>query len=287
MHIRDYLRNSKVNHEVGELEGLSYGLAKGLCEDLTLYNDPKYGAKDLGGLYRKINFWCEKGLVDDHREGKKGWRKFSPRDIHWFILVETIRGWGYPVKDLLYAKEMLFGLTGSYADSFCQITDTKIGDCVNRCNHKKVSSPTYPNKPYPLFEIYLHKIFVGDIVFLIIRRDGFIELADIRELMTSPPIEGLCLNLTRQFNAKAYGGSPCLSEQEWALIKNIRSGKHKEIELRTSDKGEIKTIKKWTEIDPKENFNEILKACAYQNLVIEQRGGRVLAISQISSERIV
>jgi DNA-binding transcriptional MerR regulator len=57
---------------------------------------------------RVLNHWEKEGVLNDLREGGRGWRKYSPMDRIWIQLVQRLRAFGYPLSRIKVLKENLY-----------------------------------------------------------------------------------------------------------------------------------------------------------------------------------
>ncbi len=65
--------------------------------------------KEASGLsYRQLDDWDSKGALSSRREGKAGWRKFTPRDVFALMVCGEIRQqFGVPVQSLRWVKDFM------------------------------------------------------------------------------------------------------------------------------------------------------------------------------------
>jgi hypothetical protein len=68
-----------------------------------------FSPTDTGLSYRVLNHWSKKGLVDDVKERKNKWRKFSLKDLIWINILIELRRFGVPIKTLLNVKSWFNG----------------------------------------------------------------------------------------------------------------------------------------------------------------------------------
>lgn len=61
----------------------------------------------VGVTARVVSHWVEKGIVDDNRTDKTGWRKFSPSELVWLKIVVKLRDFGLDINKILKAKSRL------------------------------------------------------------------------------------------------------------------------------------------------------------------------------------
>ena len=57
---------------------------------------------------RVLNHWEKEGVLNDLREGGRGWRKYRPMDRIWIKLVQQLRAFGYPLSKIKVIKENLY-----------------------------------------------------------------------------------------------------------------------------------------------------------------------------------
>ena len=84
--------------------------------------------------YRVLNHWCNKGLIEDNREGNKegvSWRRFSIFDRLWMEVIKELRGYGVSLDIIKKIREKMskhivensYGITNfEYAVYRCKLT---------------------------------------------------------------------------------------------------------------------------------------------------------------------
>lgn len=68
--------------------------------------DRETGAENYSA--RVLNHWEKEGVLNDLREGGRGWRKYSPMDRIWIQLVQQLRAFGYPLSKIKVLKENFY-----------------------------------------------------------------------------------------------------------------------------------------------------------------------------------
>ena len=78
-------------------------------------NTPRHRITDEVLSPRVINHWIKQGLLDDRREGQKGWHLFSDSDRIWIRIIMKLRSFGMPLERILVTKEMIEFLGDEYS----------------------------------------------------------------------------------------------------------------------------------------------------------------------------
>lgn len=78
-------------------------------------NTPQHRINDEVLSPRVINHWIKQGLLDDRREGQKGWHLFSDSDRIWIRIIMKLRSFGMPLERILVTKEMIEFLGDQYS----------------------------------------------------------------------------------------------------------------------------------------------------------------------------
>ena len=74
----------------------------------SYFEEPRYSAKDIGLGYRMINYWKEKGLIDDHQKGEGEWHRFSFLDLVWINIMIQLRDFGLCTEKIRKVKKKLY-----------------------------------------------------------------------------------------------------------------------------------------------------------------------------------
>ena len=79
---------------------------------MSLDDGPSLTSKDVraatGATYRQINDWDERGALGSDREGERGWRRMSPRDVFVLMVMREIRQrFGVPVAKLKFIRDYM------------------------------------------------------------------------------------------------------------------------------------------------------------------------------------
>jgi hypothetical protein len=70
-------------------------------------NTPQHRIEEKALSPRVINHWIKQGLLDDRREGQKGWHLYSDSDRIWIRIITKLRSFGMPFEKILVTKEMI------------------------------------------------------------------------------------------------------------------------------------------------------------------------------------
>jgi len=102
--------------------------------------------KDEAGR-RRITHWVKEGILNENREGKVGWRKFSFIEVLWLSVINILRDTGYSMDKIRSVKKSLSDIKGA-------------------------GSSEYPVLEYGFYCAY----HIGDPTFLVILPNGRAEL---------------------------------------------------------------------------------------------------------------
>lgn len=64
----------------------------------SIFLDKNMWIKDSWNTYRTINHWTEIWLLEENRENKNNWRKFSLKEMVWIKLISSLRSFWMPLK---------------------------------------------------------------------------------------------------------------------------------------------------------------------------------------------
>ena len=179
--------------------------------------------------YRVLNHWCNKGLIEDNREGNKegvSWRRFSIFDRLWLEVIKELRHYGVSLDIIKKVREKMSKLI--IEDSY-DITNFEYAVC--RCKGISTSQ-----------------------THLIVFKDGFSEIASEQDIETASMIEDwnsyIDINLNNIWGkfsneflsdkAKSF----IVSDGEIKLLTALRLENNSEITIQMDGPGKIKMLKK-------------------------------------------
>ena len=92
---------------------------RGKFEEIRiLINEKKYKVADTGLTYRQASY-INKNILEDDRENKQGWRKFSLKEVIYLSLVQELRLFGLNDNQLINLKKSFF--SNKYKSNFSSI----------------------------------------------------------------------------------------------------------------------------------------------------------------------
>ena len=86
-------------------------------------NKPRYSVGKENISSRVLNHWHDMGIINDSREGNKGWRKFSISEMLWITIIVKLRNFGVDLKKIKDVKEYLDTYNSNDNISNCPLID--------------------------------------------------------------------------------------------------------------------------------------------------------------------
>jgi len=239
----------------------AYNTDSGIKTTKTL-NEKRYSASKHANS-RLLNHWEKELLLDDNRENNKGWRVYSAIEVIWINIIIEIRKFNFSLDKIVALKKSL-----------------------------ELHSDEIKISKMPLLEMYVRYVLSNVKPFYLIVREGGQGSVGFRnevELHKELGFVGnhICINLNdimkRVFpNANLeleFKVDWKLNEAEEDLIRLIRSGEFKEIEIKTRE-GNINTIDALELIKEQSRFREIANNYDFQDITSKYREGRLVAIER-------
>lgn len=277
--------------------------------------EKRFTAKDFNIAYRTINYWNEKGIFLDDKEGKEKWRTFSCLDYVWLRAVIELRALGYPLDALAEVKHWLLRpfTKGELFNQLLEIT-AKVNDFMateqERKIHQSFDLPTVVmladelgtgdfTDPVPQTSLLLSVL--GEIVALrqdyslLVNRYGEAQIwnhskadtlvklgADgvLRGHHTSISLTSIVAELVElEERYKDLVALEIVSEQERLVLNHIRSGKLKTLTIRFSDNGTMRTLE-LTEVigqdEMKARLMDFVMRGGYHDISYKTQDGRIV-----------
>ncbi len=97
-----------------------------LNSDLNIikeFNEQKFTINEENISSRVLNHWYEKGIINDDRENKKSWKKFSVSELVWIRIVLKLRNFGLDLKRINQVKEQIHFYSNDESISQCPLLD--------------------------------------------------------------------------------------------------------------------------------------------------------------------
>lgn len=209
--------------------------------------------------YRQLNSWEEQNLISSDREGK-GWRRFSIMDALWIKIIQELREFGLPHEKLKITKESL-----SYLSENCGVS-------------------------MPFLEFYTAFAIGSKMpVLLLVFRDGVAVPANTTQYKITRESIGIenhiHINLNEMLQTlfpnidlkpKKHFELP-VNVNEMELLAFLRISNYEKIEIRCKN-GQMENFEAVERVTAKKRIQEILKEDPYQDIQIQQQGGKVTAI---------
>ena len=179
--------------------------------------------------YRVLNHWCNKGLIEDNREGNKegvSWRRFSIFDRLWMEVIKELRGYGVSLDIIKKIREKM---SRHIVENSYGITNFEYA--VYRC---KLTSKSQTH--------------------LIVFKDGFSEIASELDMESASMIGDwnsyIDINLNNiwgKFSDKFLSSKAklfILADDEFELLATLRLENNSEITVQMNEFGKINMLKK-------------------------------------------
>jgi DNA-binding transcriptional MerR regulator len=179
--------------------------------------------------YRVLNHWCNKGLIEDNREGNKegvSWRRFSIFDRLWMEVIKELRGYGVSLDIIKKVREKM---SRHIVENSYGITNFEYA--VYRC---KLTSKSQTH--------------------LVVFKDGFSEIASELDMESASMIGDwnsyIDINLNNiwgKFSDKFLSSkakSFILADDEFELLVALRLENNSEITVQMNEFGKINMLKK-------------------------------------------
>ena len=179
--------------------------------------------------YRVLNHWCNKGLIEDNREGNKegvSWRRFSIFDRLWMEVIKELRGYGVSLDIIKKVREKM---SRHIVENSYGITNFEYA--VYRC---KLTSKSQTH--------------------LIVFKDGFSEIASELDMESASMIGDwnsyIDINLNNiwgKFSDKFLSSKAklfILADDEFELLATLRLENNSEITVQMNEFGKINMLKK-------------------------------------------
>jgi len=123
----------KTNLNIEEAKGVldSFGVSS---DDLATFypniTKPLVKVSDLGISARTYYYWSQNDLVKADEKGN--WAKLNLIEVLWIKIIETLRDFGFPVKEIKTIKETLhtdlYGKIAEYSDEIIKMFENSIPD---------------------------------------------------------------------------------------------------------------------------------------------------------------
>lgn len=235
-------------------------------EIITGFNEKHLPLSD-NFTYRLINHWESIGLIDNTRKKEGNWRKFSPKDVIWMLLIIALRDFGFSNGKIANVKKSLI--------------DLKDKNNIN----------------YPLLEYFIVVAFSEHPVWIIVNKDGFADIGSSTDIGITEGIgqlnenhirislNSLLQELSSEDIMPKINFTIPLNKNECEIITAIRSGNYKSIKVRFNN-GTINVLEKTEEISAEQKIIEILKENKFQDIEIKQKNGTIVSLKRTTRTKL-
>ncbi|GAA0892579.1 hypothetical protein GCM10009122_22580 [Fulvivirga kasyanovii] len=234
---------------------------------LNALNRKELTKKDTGLTSRVINNWDEEELIDDEREIKTTWRKFSVVDILWISTIGDLKEFGAGTNIIRKVKQHLFSkLPGRFGETRLE---RHIIQVISMAKPTFIVVDSTGDTEVLTGTQYLEKLQenrIGNHLVISLNK-GVSE--NFEELHLSPFFEGL----------------QKLSGKEKELLDIIRKNTFSSIHIRLRN-GEMEMIEGREQIDIEKRIIDLLREQQYQNIEVKQQNGKVVSIERVVKRKL-
>jgi DNA-binding transcriptional MerR regulator len=239
-------------------------------------DEPSYSARDLMEVadmsYRQLNEWDQKGVLPHHRDGSRGWRRFSPNQVFTLMVCRALqKRFGTPIPLLKLVISRMNEPDANYANWVSErVFSLGVG----------VWLVTDFQKTFFVDDEVGLAARIGDGLFSSTEPNGYamLRVDTLLDLLTqrlgNEPLEmhGIGYKLIEE----GYG---VLSSSEQEVLRDIRSGNYRSVEV-TLDGGDVRTIKKTASISPDADLEILLREQRYQRISIVRADGETVSVER-------
>lgn len=227
-----------------------------------------FSVKDTGVSNRTINNWDQNDLIEDEREEKSNWRKFSFIELTWIRIIAKLREFGLPLEKIHTTKESLI-------------------------NFGDVDKDKPFHESTTLFEFYLFLIISKqEPVYILVYLNGSADLATYNQLTSNISYQIIDSYLTIRLNKIVNQLLPSIDtkpviqpkvhllDDELDLVLALRDKSFTEIRAIKKD-GKIDRIELSRDIDPRKKLGDLIKEDKYQDIQLTMQQGRIVSITKL------
>jgi DNA-binding transcriptional MerR regulator len=239
--------------------------------------------QEAAGLtYRQINDWDDRGALPNDREGDRGWRKFSLREIFIVMVCNEIHlQFGVPVARLQFVQECMLQDDADHLSAAIQLmsvlgvgvwlmTDLEETFVMgSELEFRNLMEPGYLRAETERGYLFVNLTPLVNRLF---------EVSDEGE--TIKP-HGRGYEILRELRSQ----ESVRNAAELKVLKAIREGAFDRIEI-TLDNGNVRTLHKIDHPDISMSIDAFVKEHPYQSLNIAVRQGGVASLERRETERL-
>ena len=221
--------------------------------------------------YRVLNHWCNKGLIEDNREGNKegvSWRRFSIFDRLWMEVIKELRGYGVSLDIIKKVREKM-------------------------SRHIVENSYGITNFEY---SVYRCKLTSKSQTHLVVFKDGFSEIASELDMESASMIGDwnsyIDINLNNiwgKFSDKfssSKAKSFVLADDEFELLAALRLENNSEITVQMNEFGKINMLKKKRLLKTNEIENYVSSHMKFGESVQKFKDGKCYLMEVVEQVKI-
>ena len=242
-------------------------------------DDRRYSSRDVqdstGLSPRQQNDWDGRDLLPHDRDGKEGWRRFTPREIFaLMVCTEIRRQYGTPVRQLKWVQNFMLKEGANHFEAAVKLMDL-LGVGVWLCTD--LEETFVLDSELEIIDMWEHGYFGAGC------ERAFVFLP------INPLVNRLLSCLKEPIELEAHGKGyeimqavrtmhTARTPEEVMVLNMIRNEEIKTVEIE-SPTGSVETIRTTAKVDPLTRFSELLGE-PFQRLTVTKKDGRVVSIEQ-------
>lgn len=227
-----------------------------------LINEKSFTKSDTPFSYRQINTLSKDRLFPEGRTNKKGWRKFSLKELIYFSLIYELKKFGLTHDFLKNLSDSFFNEQTSEIAIVCVLIRAEMMLTI-----RTDGKATYYDPP--------HYLLIGreETPTIQIRLNDIVNAVNEKIKKSSIPIKWSGRNYL--WNRE----SSVVSDKEREVLKILRNRAYSTVKLKTKD-GKVSLVHMGKIVDPKLSMQELeksMKANAYQEIAIILENGKIVS----------
>lgn len=227
--------------------------------------------------HRQANTLDEDKLLNTDRKTKRGWRKFSFKELVYILIVNELKKFGLKHEQLKYLWKVFFKKHVKQKVNEIKI-DKFIGDCAIGCTFAQVEIKiSIDSDGNVIFYDPFHSVFLdtisGSKSQIIIRLNDIVNTL-LKQMGQNP------IPLTCSQSSLLFENIPDVSPKEQELLKIIRDKNFSVVKVKKKD-GEIAVVYAETILDTSKGLKQIdliklINDKDYQDVSIIKRDGKIV-----------
>ncbi len=266
---------------IGDGNFLSYLKAREKYNLSDLLNEKKFRVSDTPLSYRQINTLDKNNIIKDKRKSNKQWRKFSFKELVFFLLVQEVRKYGLGNEELKHLRDSFFKEPTSLKNKKAPLdqNNKSIGEiAVSLAFSRQQIILTINNKYETDYYTLSHFLLFGNSIsehntssFIFINLNEIVN--DLLKRLGKKGVDYKSMSSDFLENM--------VSDKEKELIGILRDNDYKTIKIKKKN-GEIYNIYGEKENNNKEftdkDLLSVLKGKDFQNISIQKRDGKIVSL---------